>query len=446
MGKRSRFIPLSGGDYFVLALDHLMRRVDLRGNFCRLVIQLDSTLDRTRFRSALARSELINLLCGLHPARRFPYITPKWFTKDEKARVVVTEHAVDASADPEEVLPASVPELTSTGARAPGLVFDLVEYSDGRTAIVMTWHHVLMDALGGELLVQHLNRDGDGYGPTDGASEIWRSNGSQSVIRSMLRYPRRLAATRRAVLFVAKTSRVPIASLTRSVAGGSGSCTRYHFISFDEGTTRLIDAHVDQMGARYHQGLFFLASTIQAFHGVLNRRGAGKGAYVVPVPLNLRKRGAMGPVCANPITFQFFRIDRGQIGSLSETYVALKEQMVNQLREGIPRCYVAMMEVFKNVPLGLYARLVRGPTRGQLSSFFYSYTGETCAGMDHFLGARVRAVRHMAPVAHPPGVAVVFSRQRSQLSATLSWVDGCFARTELGLFSDTLREQLVGGE
>ncbi len=423
-----------------------MRRMDLQGNFCRLVVQLDEPLEKERFRAVLERSSLIGWLSRLHPTRRFPYVSPKWFTSDEHARLIVREHRVDGAVGPDEIHPRGIPEHTLQSTRAPCLMFDLLEHPDDRMIIIMTWHHALMDALGAELLLEHLDRGGDHAGTFHESNATAGSNGFDSTVRSIVDYPRKLLAARRAVRFVTKTSRVPIASLSRSRNRMTTPRSRYQFISFDEAKTERIDAHSGRIGARFHRGLFFLASTIRAFDRVLSRRGEGHGDYVIPVPQNLRKRGGNGPVFSNRITFQFFRIDPQQTRSLRETYHALNVQMVDQLRAGMPQSYVTMMELFRDVPLGLYARLLRGPTKGQLSSFFFAYTGETCAGMDRFLGARVRAIRHIAPVAKPPGVAVVFSRRRGRVCATLSWLEGCFDSPELALFNEVLGRELLEGD
>ncbi len=480
--KLPRSIPPTGGDYFALALDHLMRRMGLAGNVCRLVLRLDEPLDKERFRSVLDRSDLINWLSRLHLRRRFPFLVHKCFTCNGQAALILREHAVKHGGASDEV-PHIVPSHRGLSPnRAPGLAFDVVDHPDGSTSIMLSWHHALMDALGAELLFQHLNRSAACNDPADQLLALTRPDRAKSTLQSLLGFPRKLARARQAVLFVTHASRVPIASLIRpqhqltrprgakpdlrgerrakpDLRGARGAepdlregrraepdRARYDFVSFDEPATARIDAHGERIGAGYHKGLFYLAATIRAFDRALRHRGSADGAYVVPVPQDLRKRGSLGPVFANRVTFQFYRVERGQTGSLRETYHILREQMIDQLRRDIPQSYVAMMELFRNVPLGLYSKMLRGPTEGQLSSFFFSFTGEACQRMDRFLGVRVRTIRHMAPLAYPPGVGVVFSRHLSRLCATVSFLEGCFEPRELTTFGEALRSDLIDGD
>ncbi|MGB2985533.1 MAG: hypothetical protein WBE26_06580 [Phycisphaerae bacterium] len=458
-------IPLGGGDYFVLALDHLMRRMGLEGNICRLAVQVLQPLDRDRFASALRRSTLIGWLSSLRLSARLPFFPPIWVAHGSKARPIVRDHVDSRPGSLSEALSSIASARRSRTAPSPHLAFDLVDHLDGSSSIILTWHHALMDALGAELLLSHLNgcadidpvcvpacacthadRQRTGRRIDENLPALIQPHSGQSVPRYLLRFPRNFLSTRRAVLFITKTSRFPIASLVGSSIGVIRPCNRYRFVSFDESKTVEVDAHADRIGASFHRGLFYLASTIRAFDRVRATRGLNGDAYVIPIPQDRRKRGASGPILSNRITFQFYRVEPQQTGLLTDTYETLKQQMVDQMRADIPGSYNTLMELFRNVPLGWYARVLRGPTKGQLSTFFYSYTGEVGAGMDHFLGAPVKALRHLPPVAQPPGVAVVFSRHRNRLHATLTYLEGCLSDAEVALFEETLRFQLLVGD
>jgi len=78
MPNLPRHLQLTGGDYFILALDRQMRRAGLPGNVCRLVWRLEGTVDTDRLRQRLATSPLLHWLARVHMMRFLPILSPRW--------------------------------------------------------------------------------------------------------------------------------------------------------------------------------------------------------------------------------------------------------------------------------------------------------------------------------------------------------------------------------
>jgi hypothetical protein len=104
---------------------------------------------------------------------------------------------------------------------------------------------------------------------------------------------------------------------------------------------------------------------------------------------------------------------------------------------------MAALEMFKPLPLGFFGRRLGKPTRGKFATFCFSDSGETCAGMNDFLGARIFEVTHLVPTWRPPGLTVVFLSFGGRLSALLSWVDDCLSATEVEGLERDLRAALL---
>jgi hypothetical protein len=164
------------------------------------------------------------------------------------------------------------------------------------------------------------------------------------------------------------------------------------------------------------------------------------------VPHDLRRRGATGPIFSNQLSFLFYRLEPHLAASLTDTLGELTRQFMDQVRNRTPESFLAAMEMFKILPLDFYLHRLSRPTRGKFASFFFTDAGETCAGMRDLLGARVTAVTHLAPASRPPGLTVVFSRFRRQLTAVLSWVDDCLSTEEVNTLERGLRAALLGEE
>ena len=131
------------------------------------------------------------------------------------------------------------------------------------------------------------------------------------------------------------------------------------------------------------------------------------------------------------------------LGSLAATVGVLKNQMREQVSEGIPYSYLEMMNILRRLPLPMYARLLSGPTRGKMASFFFSYTGDCCPEMDRFMGLPVREIVHLAPATSIPGLSVVFMQHKKSLKAVLSLRDSLLSRDEMVEFEKHLRQDLL---
>jgi len=304
-----------------------------------------------------------------------------------------------------------------------------------------------MDARGAELLLRRVGN------PIDGESEaeaFGRPASPSDVdlpgafVRRWLRFPSTARFARRSILHIAQASRAPIASLAPDGAARPGDAIDYRIVAFSEEETAAIDEAGERAGAGFRKSLFSLAATIRAIDAIRVRRGAPPLPMAIPVPIDLRRRGALGPTLSNHVTFLFFRVEPRQATSTGQVVSLLKEQMMDQMREGIPQSCATMMDLFRRVPLAAYARLVRRPSKGQIATFFFSDTGESCSGLETFLGHPVADAFHFAPVSRPPGVAVIFTRFRGRLAAVLSWAEGCLDESEQRLFEERLRAELLG--
>jgi hypothetical protein len=298
-----------------------------------------------------------------------------------------------------------------------------------------------MDAHGAEILMRHVARAPEKQEVLEALLPSNQENVGGRGQRSQ-RFGERLSYARKSVRYIAEASAMPIAIL-QPKGSSRENADQYCIISFSKAETERIVSQCETIGLSYCHSLFYLAAAARAVHAVRLRNMEGVGPYLVPVPLNLRRKGDSGPAFSNNVSFLFYRITSGEIGDLRKTAASLKEQMRNQVMQEIPHSYAEMMKILRRLPLPLYSRLLSGPTRGRLASFFFSYTGECCSGMDSFMGQPVRQVTHFAPATSIPGLSVVFMRHRNRLKAILSFRDSLLAEDDFKLFEEQLRKDLL---
>jgi hypothetical protein len=74
-------LQLTGGDYFIHAIDRQMQRAGIPGNICRMVLRLESPPDLEQLRATLAASPAAAWLAGIHMRRPVFFLSPFWREK-----------------------------------------------------------------------------------------------------------------------------------------------------------------------------------------------------------------------------------------------------------------------------------------------------------------------------------------------------------------------------
>jgi len=450
MSSRRLSVPLSGSDYFALALDHDMRRSGLAGNVCRLVVDLDGHLDAARLREAIDASGMEPWFANAAYSRRLPFIKPCWRRRGRARRLRIAEHVTPPAPRPGQPEGSDL-SLPGGDLAIPSYpltcCFDLVHRSTGRTSLVLTWHHGMMDARGAELLLSHINTPAE---PEQLAGLLFGAEPQRlhQQFREWFGVVGGLREARRSLMHVDEASHPPIASADGNGVSRVGARNRFRILPFTQAETARVGAHGDRVGASFRHSLFYLAATVRALEAVRAGRGAGPASYLVPVPQDRRRRGAAGPVFSNRVSFFFYRAEPADVASIEALVAALARQMTDQVRRGVPDSFAKAMDMFQRVPLAWYARILHGPSGGQFASLFFSDTGHWRGAGEAspaFLGMPVVDLTHLAPVSSPPGLGVVCSTFEGRLAVVLSWVEGVLGEDEIDLMARTLRAELLGG-
>jgi hypothetical protein len=441
-----RHLQLTGGDYFIHAIDRRMRRAGMAGNVCRIVIRLEGGLEAEPLRQRVATSPMLNWLGRVRMIRLLPVLSPLWRVSTRPGEILHEHQGNGASGDVPASLPPAVLERPLPAGGSPALALDLVRHVDGTAHLVFSWNHALLDVHGAELLLRHLHKGDGAAGGLEDSNLVDPRQTSFNLLRHWRNFPRRVMTARGSLALINKTCGEPLLSLLPTPRPAKECHNHFRVCCFSEEETARIDAHGECRNTGFRRSLFYLAALIKALHTVVAARGGEPGAYLVPVPHDLRRRGARGPIFSNQLSFLFYRIEPHLAASLTDTIGELTRQMTDQVRDRTPESFQAAMEMFKVMPLDFYIHRLGRPTRGKFASFFFTDAGETCVGIHELLGARVTAVTHLAPASRPPGLTVVFSRFRRQLTAVLSWVDDCLALAEVGDLERGLRSALLGEE
>ena len=436
--------PLTGADCFLRAFDTETLRWNGASHLSQLVLRLGPGFDLDRFRRVLADVVEANPILRA-PIRRDFALGPPSYRLDRARR---------AAPPPVEIHEAETPALpalfqrrlneTRSGRRGELLRVDVVRHHEGPigTDLAFTWLHMLFDGHGSERFIAFLEACGTGTCLPGDVPDADRPGAAPEV-----RLPQSMRE-RGAMAMAWQNWMAGLgASRVRSVAGPlrrARQDLRYEFLSFSPEETARIGARASALAGFLTPMLFYLAAAIRAHHVVMRKRGAEPESYVVPLPVNLRPKGAAGGIFRTRVSMIWFQVRAALADDLQALLTELKEQRRRSIREHQIENGVAAMDFARFAPTRVYTRMARRALHGELCSFFFAYTDQFCLGVDRFFGAPVENGFHAPAVPPSPGSGLVLSLRGDRLNTTHVHQRNVFDEGELELLREHLARDLIG--
>ena len=440
-------VPLTGADCFLRAFDAEIARVNGASHLSQLVLRLGPGFDAARLRALVREAAVAQPILRSPIRREFGVGAPVYDLRAAASRPAPPVDVHDAGAPParDAPFPALFAQRLNERVslrRGDLLRFDAVCYEGGvATDLAMTWAHLLFDGSGSEHFVQWLDACWRGEqrvdtlpspdeltlpgaparpaGERGKAARAW-----QAWLESMAAHPMRsLAGPRR---------RTPQA-------------LRWEVLSLDEAETEHTVATAGRLAGFLTPMLFYLAVAIRAHHAVARARGFDPGSYVVPLPVNLRPRGAASAIFRSHVSLLWFQVLPDQVDDLDTLIGVLKSQRLAAIKAGHIENGADAMGFARFAPTRVYTHMARRAFGGELCSFFFAYTGEFLGRMDRCFGAELRNGFHVAPVPPSPGSCAAMSLRNGRLNVTHAVQHGVFSEAEQSVFRDSLRADLVRG-
>jgi hypothetical protein len=378
---------------------------------CHLVVVLERPLA-----AADVGSEWLAWLGSLRLVAMPPFVLPRWETLGEPAPV----HEVGA-AGADDLIPGLVARLDPL--RDPCVQLTTARLADGRGALVLSWHHALLDARTAEALVASLG----------GASEV-----PALVPAVVTPLAERLRLARGARDFVWDVS---VGGLASPGGWSRAGVSRHRHMMLSAEEAAVVRRRAEAMGVGLIPSSLHAGAASWAVSELLRRRGV-TGDLLVPVPQD-RRSGAVAPV-GNGISLLFFRVPAASQGAVEGLAKAALEQVRRMARDRVPLLMSTLLDLCRWLPIWLYLLIVALPTRGRLASFGFSDTGDSLSRLTRVGGAEVVDAFHLPANVHPPGLTFVFSQYRGQLQVCIGWAEGVVAADEVDGLATSLREALLG--
>ncbi|KAF3981384.1 MAG: hypothetical protein HFP78_07070 [Methylococcales symbiont of Hymedesmia sp. n. MRB-2018] len=421
-------VELNGADCFLLQLDKLMWSSNKRRNVCTFALTLDRCMELDTLTGILSTNPAYQWVCGLRLKKGFPFSLPKWEFNNTVSLAKIQQHKVASLREIPDVLLATDINLKNQSA----FKVDLVQLASSKHSIlIFTWHHVLMDARGGESFIRYL--------------------GSMQALEPshwIAEKPHRLPLKERADIaqamkqFLYDTSGLPLLSLYKK--SSQKPLLRYRTLFFSEQQSQKINQQAVAQGAGFLPSAFYLASTAYAVARIQQQRTPALEDMLVPIPLDRRLRGTQTPIIGNQVSFLFYRLPKQLLLNTEECTVELIKQMKQLMRLDNPTHYIIMLDFLRRIPGLFYRMLLKAPTKGLMASFFYSDTGDLLADCKQLFGSSIKQAIHYPPNLYPPGMTFVYSRHQNCLQLTFTYIESVINEQEVEQLFSEISAALLG--
>ena len=434
----TRPVYMNGADYMMSVFDLQLKRLGGAGNLSHLVAGLPAAPDEAVLRARLAEAGRAFPMLAARQRRGIFSGLPYWQLPRGGAGRAPVVRTVRADAAQGQTLDTLRTDVFNTTLDAGELLRFTVIEAAGRTELITTWSHALMDARGAEILLAWIGQVPAPAVPPDVSDTHTR----RAYPRIGLRHDLRLAwqALRRLdqmrdppplSLFTARAGRTAVPRQTAL------------FLSFSAAETAAIRESVTERCGFLGETTYYLAATLVELNRFCRAAGIPAESYVVNIPASARAKGSNAPIFSNLSSFMTHYLRRSDVGGMEGAVQAIQSQTRAALASGFGAAFDSFGTFVRRMPPGLYWDRMRIALNGELASLFFANTGSASPDLDRFLGQEVLYLRHATSVTCPPGLGVFFHTFRGQLCCTVALIEGLLAPEEQAALVASLRLRLL---
>jgi len=182
-----------------------------------------------------------------------------------------------------------------------------------------------------------------------------------------------------------------------------------------------------------------LAVVGRAIRRIFSNR-IGSDPFVLPISVDLRKKGEAGPVFGNHLSLHFARFEGNE--EPSETVRELRTQLLDAMRNGTLDATMAAIHLIRGLPVPLLAKRMAASTRGELASFHFADTGDYRGATPSLFGRSIVNAYHVPTVTPKPGLGVFINRHRDKENIVVGWRNGGIEADEVDALIKDISESL----
>ncbi|MFP8879644.1 MAG: hypothetical protein AAEJ52_19345 [Myxococcota bacterium] len=446
-GDNRTHVPLTGADCFLRAFDAEIQRTSAANHVSQLVLRLGPGFDVELFRKLIEQVTHAQPIVRAPIGRRFGVAGPVFRVSDAARAPAPKLNVIDveAAAPDDAALPGALAapiNLRMNASRGELLRFDAIRYAGGAagTDLAASWIHMLLDGSGSETFMGWLDAC---YRGECSPTQLPCPDEFDPLEPSELTLRQRGDAARTWQKSLSEFASAPPRSLSGPLCRIPQSL-RYELLTLSPEQTRVAVARATELAGFMTPMPFYLAATIRAHAAVFRARGVDPGSFVVPLPVDLRPRGAARAMFRTHVSLIWFQVQVDQTRDLDELIGHLKQQRLAAIKAGQVENAVHAMEFARFAPKRVYTHMARRDFKGELCSFFFAFTGDFMKDVDSFLGAEIWNGFHVAPVPPSPGSCIAMSLRGDRLNATHVYQASSVSDKEREILREQLLRDLLG--
>ncbi len=423
-------ILLTPADCFMLALEKQhINRIDASNNTCRYLLELEGQLDISQFRLNIQSNQNLLQLAYITAEKKHPFSIPTWKANEPASEIPIAVFQTDTLI-PEEIINRKI-----SGDVPPLLSFDILLRSNGDSTLIFSWHHLLMDGYGAILLMKQL---------ANGFSEKELQLHDDSK-QPKLKWNELINATR-AKFFIDRISRKPLSGISLSKKKSINTNQKVRIIRLTEEETIQLDKVGPSLGAQFGRSALYLACAARSVRTLLVEKKIPVHDFWIPVPRDQRKKGALGPLLGNHLSFIFYRLKAVYLTSLKQTVSSINQQMIDQLKSNMSRDYDILMRFLRRTPSSLYYFWIKGPKGGSLASFLFTVAADHPTDFLEFNNHKIKDAWNFPSNIYPPGLTFAFMKFQNRLHLMVMYFEEVLSEEEMNTIEKQIRHELVFGK
>jgi len=423
-------LPLRGADLVLMARHPSWKGVSPSHNTV-LVIECDGPVPTERITGALDRLLDICPWPAARLKRPLPWGKLQWVAgpRESLSRPPVRRVVLAAREQLERVLATELNTPIEPRREAPLRILAVdveSEQTRGPSFLVLTWFHPLMDARGGQNLLAHLDQADRREG------EVGRGSASRAFVSELDQrtFGARGRIAGRSLRYLRTLAPIPPVSLAGMLVPPGHACfTHEEFVgphTGDRRATREISWRLALVG--------------KAMAELWCRRGLPDVPFLLPISVDTRPKGDLGPTFGSQLAFHFARFRPSDTGDLPGLARALRQQMADAVRAGHIEANQVAMEFLQYLPLSRLLSVLPWTAGGELFSFNCADLAEWPPFLGQCFGCRVVNAYHIPVVPPRPGIGVFFNRCGNRNNLVVSWLEGIVEREDAARIIEVVRE------
>jgi len=431
ISKRKRY--LSGSDWVINTLDHMMKGTTCAGNMALVVLLFDSVVDGNEVRMQVNRF-----------VRQFPVLqgrvsrdiklAPYWkIPAKTEQDVMFTIHQVDDRLSGEAFLPYLEKSVnTPFQDDSDHLAFHLFTGRE-RSMLAMAFDHRIFDARGSELFLNLFQQSVNNGGLMVSGDIAFASSSA------LTRWSKKFLAGRnvnRRIMALSKTATPAALPLPK----GGNRCYCYHLLSFTQQETEGITGRAYTEAGYLMESPYLLSVIIQSMHDLMVSKQMNSASYVIPVTMDLRPGlEKLQEIFFNYVSYLFYQIPIQVVGDRKELIALLKQQMYDQVKSGFSKDLAEASLLTRIAPLSVLGKLLHLPMEGKMATFAFSHLGKSSYQHSLFMDKKVANIFHMPRVPVPPGLGFFSSYYNGRLNMVISFLEGLLSDEDVRMLAAGIR-------